>query len=617
MATIRSSDSVIAGTAEDDIIEILNSVLRVTVYGGAGNDGIEQPSANPNLNMFFDGGAGYDTLNLKWVSGIMQLSFTVEWKLIGSNYGIELKVSGNNGAGYTYNATVINGEGFWVTGVTDTDYSLLTYYLPLYGIIGPTTISPVPPGYYTSAGDPISVQSLYWSGDRTFGAGRDVITFFTYGTIANLGDGDDMACIDNSSFGIVDGGEGNDTYVIGRYSDLAVLNTFNARYTLDVNGWLNVTFPDLHSNTLYLKNFEQIIYADRIIGVVTAKPDDQGNFKNEALSGQATRSSVVAGGTGNDTLTGVYGGDTLLGGKGDDLLVAAFDPLKGPLATNIVRNGSFESNAIKPGKWGYLKQIDSWNSYRFDGKKWVIGGQMEVWRNFFLQKAADGDSLVELDADRFYNGIGQTLNGLKIGAYYQISFSLTARNTPNDEHVDVYWGNTKLGVFKPDAVRQWTTITLNVQATAAATTLKFLELAGETNGLGVLLDNVKVQQINPSPIPNTLNGGAGRDTLVGSAGKDVFVFDQGETGATLDTADVIRKFTSGQDVVDVSALAPGQSFVFRAQGFSSADGLPQYTLQKSGNGFLALFDQDGDNNADAAIFFENIAKLAATDFKFL
>lgn len=52
MAYIQSDKPLIYGTNENDIIVILNDSQRVTVYGGDGDDGIEQPGSNENLNVF-------------------------------------------------------------------------------------------------------------------------------------------------------------------------------------------------------------------------------------------------------------------------------------------------------------------------------------------------------------------------------------------------------------------------------------------------------------------------------------------------------------------------------------------------------------------------------------
>lgn len=612
MAYIQSDKTLIYGTNENDIIVILNDSQRVTVYGGDGDDGIEQPGSNENLNVFFDGGNGFDTLNLKLLQRL-NLSFIAETKLIGGRYSVEMKVSGADSDGYKYNATVVNGEAFWLFGFVDDYYNLLDRYLPLYNITGPVAVSMLPSGSVSNNPTTIALQTFYDVGTFTFGSARDVVTFW-YGTdlIANLGAGEDMATFEASSFGSIDGGSGIDTYVFGVYEENnRTLLASGAKYDLTDTGTLALSFS-FTSSTLYLRNFEQIVFSDRLFSIVT------GSAGPNSLQGSDSRASVVAGGKGNDTIKGIFGGDELAGGQGDDLITAGYSLSNATLGQNKINNGSFEFNATLPGRWAYKNNIVGWDSLRFDGRNWVRGGQMEVWNNFFMQKASDGTSLIEIDANDRYNGIGQTVRGLTKDIQYQLSFDLTARERANAETLDVYWNNRKLGEFKAVSRGGWTTYTTIVTASgnAAGDMLRFLELAGENNGRGVLLDNVKLQQVTLSNTPNRLDGGTGRDTLVGSIGADVFVFDIGDTGTTRTTADVIRQFTSGQDVVDIVKIAEGRELQFGGNAFSPDDFEPEIITQNVTGGVLALIDSDGDNRANAALFFEGVSRLAARDFKF-
>lgn len=53
---------------------------------------------------------------------------------------------------------------------------------------------------------------------------------------------------------------------------------------------------------------------------------------------------------------------------------------------------------------------------------------------------------------------------------------------------------------------------------------------------------------------NVLTGGAGGDELWGVGGRNTFKYDQA-SDSTYDDADLIMDFTSGQDTIDLTALA--------------------------------------------------------------
>lgn len=562
-----------------------------------------------NYTATFNGGAGYDQLTLDRTAVSRSISaarvrvngsFVTQWT-IKSQFS-----SAENSA---FNSTIIANDLEWLE--VDGEYydlQLAAIYLRVNNLSTSIQFSLFKP-------DITPPSSGFWMAtirnSQTFGSANDIVYLRQGAERVSLGAGNDLiSSFSNRSS--IDGGTGNDIYVMpsdNPWEYKILPNSSDAQYSVikdaaDGNVYLFVeTQPqNLLPANVYLRNVETIVYQDKSVGVVL------GTDRGEKLDGQSSLSSVVAGGLGNDTMNGTFGGDTLLGGDGNDLIFA----ISGA-SGNVVRNGSFETNGVQRGRWAYRSAIDGWSSYRFDGRNWVVGGQMEVWNQFAPQRASHGSSLVEIDADRQYNGIGQTLRGLTNGTFYQVSFDMTARNNPSQETLDVYWGNAKIGEFKATSRGVWKTHSFVVQANAATETLRFLELAQETDGLGVLLDNVKVEQVNRTP--NLLIGGTGRDTLVGSIGTDVFVFDIGDTGTTRTTADVIQQFTSGQDVVDITKITEGRTLQFGGNTFSPDDFQPEIITQNVGGGILALIDSDGNNSADAAIFFEGVTRLTARDFK--
>ena len=186
-----------------------------------------------------------------------------------------------------------------------------------------------------------------------------------------------------------------------------------------------------------------------------------------------------------------------------------------------------------------------------------------------------------------------------------------------------------------------------INGTAANNTLTGTAAADTINGLGgndtlngnagddIMDGGVGNDTLNGGDGNDTLNGGtgtdtlnggngndiligtAGRDNMTGGAGNDVFRFAAAvaEIGATAgNTNDRILDFTSGQDIIDVSAIdastaAGKQEFTYI--GTAAFTGLGQLRYQ---NGQLQG-NVSGNNTADFTITVQNApASLSASDF---
>lgn len=116
-----------------------------------------------------------------------------------------------------------------------------------------------------------------------------------------------------------------------------------------------------------------------------------------------------------------------------------------------------------------------------------------------------------------------------------------------------------------------------------------------------------------------LDGGSGLDLLQGGSGADLFIFFDGDSGATLQTADKIDDFQSGErDRIDLRAMdadvqmAGDQAFTFIQDGaFSSTAGELRY--ERVGSDVIVQGDLDGDGVANFYIHLDNVAVLLASD----
>lgn len=116
---------------------------------------------------------------------------------------------------------------------------------------------------------------------------------------------------------------------------------------------------------------------------------------------------------------------------------------------------------------------------------------------------------------------------------------------------------------------------------------------------------------------DTLAGGSGRDMLYGGAGNDIFAFDDGDSGATVATADRIMDFAAG-DRIDLSAIDAivmdsTTPFSFIGTGaFTSTAGQLRY--QFVGAETYIYGDMNGDGLPDLVIRVQGNIALTAADF---
>ena len=126
-----------------------------------------------------------------------------------------------------------------------------------------------------------------------------------------------------------------------------------------------------------------------------------------------------------------------------------------------------------------------------------------------------------------------------------------------------------------------------------------------------------------------LDGGAGRDTICGGRcadqlraqglGDTFLYLDASESGGTRAQSDKIRNFTSGNHLIDVSALdantggGEDDAFTFLDQGaFSGAGG--ELRWKAVNGGIMVLADLDGDLATDFSLTLLNATGVVASDF---
>ncbi|WP_188656298.1 cadherin domain-containing protein, partial [Roseibium aquae] len=154
----------------------------------------------------------------------------------------------------------------------------------------------------------------------------------------------------------------------------------------------------------------------------------------------------------------------------------------GPVGTNLIKNGSFESFDVAPGTWKQFADDSS--------GAWTSNGKMEIWDNFNGVSATEGDQHLELDSDSNVNSISQTVE-TSLGQVYDLSFDVQARTNDASNTVEVYW-NGELVTSVDPAAGNWQTVELKVVGTGGNDVLEFRETSEDNNTFGAFIDNVEL-----------------------------------------------------------------------------------------------------------------------------
>ncbi len=210
---------------------------------------------------------------------------------------------------------------------------------------------------------------------------------------------------------------------------------------------------------------------------------------------------------------------------------------------NLLVNGSFEQGWVGNG-WTGLTTLPGWKT----------GDRFEIWGKG-MTPASDGNYLLEIDYAGKDDFISQTVNTVK-DARYLLQFDMKSRGG-SKETLDVTWRGEKISTVSTAKNNGWTTFSFDVTGSGTADELRFNELKSENNGLGSLIDNVRLtfaelplastptnanieEFFFPNPItvdrkaPTlTLKTPGGKDGVVSSNQDDRLVEGTAEAGSTV------------------------------------------------------------------------------------
>ncbi len=163
-----------------------------------------------------------------------------------------------------------------------------------------------------------------------------------------------------------------------------------------------------------------------------------------------------------------------------------------PAGQNLITNAGFEDLKRTPrdGRWTYIKSADveGWEANR---------SSMEVWSSGMLGvQAASGDYFIELDSKRnLLDSIYREVETEK-GRVYEVSLYARAR-TWGTSDFELSWGGEVVEQVTPEK-GEWNQYTFKVVGTGEPMTFAISELAGQDEGLGPLLDDIKLYPTDES-----------------------------------------------------------------------------------------------------------------------
>ncbi len=150
-------------------------------------------------------------------------------------------------------------------------------------------------------------------------------------------------------------------------------------------------------------------------------------------------------------------------------------------AENLIQNGSFEDYSIS-------KNHGVWKEVTFN--HWIGAG--ESWNAGIGKKATNGVHKIELDVGREVNELSQIVTTVE-GTKYKLSLDAYARrNRTSDFQVLV--DDEVVATFNPN--RKWSEYNVYFTGTGSEQVISLKELDAQSNGLGTIIDNVRLEASN-------------------------------------------------------------------------------------------------------------------------
>lgn len=408
-----------------------------------------------------------------------------------------------------------------------------------------------------------------------------------------IGTDDDNRLSGNNSGTRMEGGLGNDTYVLNHKNDEVV----------EVEGVIggNDTI-ETAKLSIDLTNYA---YVENVTLTGKAALKATGNDQINTLTGNDGNNVLTSGANADDTI----GFDTLRGGKGNDtyILNNANDKVEelaneGTDTVKTAFNYSLTANVENL----ILTGEDNINGTGNDLKNSITGNQghniLDGGKG--VDKLIGGKGNDTYIVDLIVKGKGKT-------ASLALEDTITEKAKEGDDTLKLRISEEELAQVK-EALKD----TAKISTVTLASTLEHLD-ASQAGDIALnLTGNASNNIIVGNAGDNIIIGGAGADTMTGGAGADTFKFTSlKDLGLNEGKQDVILDFESGVDTLDFSALK-GYALVDSNSFGNTAKQLRWEALKDDdGNDYVMVYgNTDKDADPEFSIKLVGISELAEDDF---
>ncbi|WP_162130575.1 beta strand repeat-containing protein [Schlesneria paludicola] len=353
----------------------------------------------------------------------------------------------------------------------------------------------------------------------------------------------------------LDGGDGNDTYILSQRSG----STTDVDTLRDSSGSDRINFDFTNDLSFSLSAAAGPQVADASTGY---KIDASGNtFEtlvlgsgNNVVTGNSTLGTTIFAGAGNNTLTGGAGDDRLYGSSGNDNLYGngGNDTISGGLGTNYMDGGDGNDTLILTQRSGTTTDVDTLRDSSGSDR---LSFEFTNGLSFSLSAAA-GPQVADASTGYRIDASGNTFETVILGSGN-----------------NVVTGNSTLGTI--------------IYAGTGNNTL--------TGGAGDdrLIGSSGNDTLYGNGGNDVLSGGTGTNYLDGGDGNDTFNLTQ-RTGSTTDV-DTLRD-SSGSDTLQFSTFTQNLAFsLSAAAGPQVAVASTGYKIDASGNTFETVVLGSGTN----------------------
>lgn len=416
---------------------------------------------------------------------------------------------------------------------------------------------------------------------------------------ATLGSGDDRFALIQPLRAELDGGGGTDFF----YADFSA-SPFSMRFA--VNAMANGGTAAIADVTV--RNFEQV-------ELRTGSGDDRltgGALDDRFFSGAGF--DTLLGGGGSDTIYAGADNDLVEGGAGNDQLFGeeGIDTLSYATARAAVTVNLAESLAQQTGGAG-IDLIDGFENLTGSAFADMLSGD----RGDNALNGGDGDdSLIGAAGDDIVDGAGGSDvligRGGRDKLYGDIGDDRILGGLGEDELFGSFGDDLVAGNEGRDYLEGFD----GADVLRGDDGADFLDGGNDDD---MLSGGRGADRLFGGAGQDRLRAGEGADTLSGDGGADRFIFGEGDTGATLATADTVVDFSRADgDKLDLrwidadAGTAGDQAFAFvGSEAFSSQAG--EVRFEQDAGGLYVQGDTDGDGAADFLIRVENTPALVAAD----